>query len=63
MFWFCFILCIIYPLSTGPAFFLVEKGVLPVAALNAYKPLEYIYDNSTIAEHAFDSYFKLWGIK
>ena len=63
IFWPCFILFILYPLSTGPVVLLLEKGIISDDRfLVIYKPLELVYENSDTAQRFFDWYTELWGL-
>ena len=56
--WLAFILLVVYPLSTGPAVVLVDKGVLPKSALDIYAPVAILAYNWPPADRFFDWYLK-----
>jgi len=61
LFWACFIVFVIYPLSLGPAVRLHNKGIWKPQIRILYKPLELAYDSSPNCAKIIDWYLKLWG--
>jgi hypothetical protein len=59
--WLAFFLLVVYPLSPGPAVTLFGKGLLPIEAMQVYRPLEILVNTSPSVARFYRWYLKdIW---
>jgi hypothetical protein len=57
-----FLILVVYPLSMGPTFKLIQLRILPMQVIYIYDPLQAVIAHSTVLQNFFNWYItRLWS--